>query len=116
MHEIGRVLGRGDEDAGIMRETLEPGTRVGVAPDLVAGAAGEAVAAVPPPTGARTDDERPSGGNTMPEPTSVAVASAGVAQLIGWVPRRLPLRWENLVGDDDLGDLLGVDVEGVKPR
>jgi hypothetical protein len=36
--------------------------------------------------------------------------------MIGWVPRRMPLRWENLVGDDDLDDLWGIDVEGVKPR
>jgi hypothetical protein len=191
MHELGHALGRDHEDEGVMKASLQPGTRAGIALDfapigalpLVLGptpatpaeptATEEAVAFVstvvtepqtdggsapadeptpaPLPNGVGDETSGPApaairreagpgvaadlgragsgdaavlstgelladgrqqavADESHPSPLTLVAASTGVVQLIGWTPRRSPLRHEGLSADD-LDELWGIDVD-----
>jgi hypothetical protein len=92
------------------------GTGAGVAPDLGAAGTDEAAGAVPTPASARSGDGRSGAADAVPEPLSVVATTAGIVQLIGWVPRRRPLRWDGLTDGDDLGNLWWDDLDGEATR
>ncbi|HET6576464.1 MAG TPA: hypothetical protein VFG68_22885, partial [Fimbriiglobus sp.] len=101
-----------DDGEGIpLTQPVRREVGAGIAPVLGAGTTDEAVGAAPA-AGGRPTEGRPSAEDTTPEPLGIGVDSTGDAQLIGWVPRRIPMLWEKLTDGNGLDDLWGIDVDG----
>jgi hypothetical protein len=104
------------EESSPPARPVRRGTGIGIAPDLGVGTPDEAVGAAPEAVDRRPTAGRPMVDDASPKPPRIATATEGVAQLVGWVPLRTPLRWEQLTDGVEPDELWGVNVDGVSPQ